>query len=170
MHPLENLYGKNDQDSLDTPAHDLFLLVHTTKVCHLSHLAPSYPPIHLCPKPNYGHHLSVGIFSFDVLSFDFLSVDVLPVDIDEIVFPLKFDDWNGLLQHVFESDKTAEATIGSFSVRNAQFFKRQNFSQDFGPFGGKLLTAEIIERNVKLSKPGTRVKSFVNTQVNRFLF
>ena len=95
---------------------------------------------------------------------------VLPVDIDEIVFPLKFDDWNGLLQHVFESDKTAEATIGSFSVRNAQFFKRQNFSQDFGPFGGKLLTAEIIERNVKLSKPGTRVKSFVNTQVNRFLF
>jgi len=92
---------------------------------------------------------------------------VLPVDIDELIFPLKFDTWNQLMDHVFEMDKTAEHKIGSFSVRNAQFFKRSNFSIDSGAFNGKLITVDSVERTANLSKPGERVKSFVNTQVSQ---
>ena len=87
---------------------------------------------------------------------------VLPIDIDEIIFPIRFDNWNDLMEYVFHMDNTAEKTVGSFSVRNVHFFKKSNLSD------GTLLTVETTERSANYSNPGERVKSFVNTQVSRF--
>ena len=86
---------------------------------------------------------------------------VLPIDIDEIIFPITFDNWNDLMAYVYETDPKAEATVGSFAVRNAHFFK-QNSSD---VTDGTLMTVDTIERSANVSKPGIRVKSFVNTQV-----
>ncbi len=88
---------------------------------------------------------------------------VLPIDIDEIIFPLTFDNWNDLMAYVFETDPKAETTVGSFAVRHAHFFKRN--SSDIPE--GTLVTVDTIERSANVSKPGIRVKSFVNTQVKR---
>ena len=86
---------------------------------------------------------------------------VLPIDIDEIIVPLTFDNWNDLMAYVFETDPKAETNIGSFAVRHAHFFKRN--SSDV--IDGTLVTVDTVERTANVSKPGIRVKSFVNTQV-----
>ena len=93
---------------------------------------------------------------------------VLPIDIDEIIFPIKFDNWNDLMDYVFRMDKTAEKTVGSFSVRNAHFFKKYDSSENYSTLNETLVTAETTERSANYSRPGERVKSFVNTQVSQF--
>ena len=89
---------------------------------------------------------------------------ILPIDVDEIIFPIRFNTWNDLMNYVFLKDPNARSSIGSFAVRNAHFFVKKANASGKANKSSELVTVGSVIRSVNLSKIGERVKSFVNTQ------
>lgn len=92
---------------------------------------------------------------------------VLPIDIDEFIFPVVGESWHEVLEEHFQDHPDEKYLTGSFSVRNAYFFRswnpKANLNED-------LVIEAFTERSANLSRPGFSVKSFMNTNVVVTLF
>ena len=109
---------------------------------------------------------------------------IIPIDIDEIIVPVQHRNWTQVMDFVREQDPTAMKFYGSFSVRNAYFFKNINNDLVLAPrIGGNndessgrrergrvLNIVKYQVRSANLSQIGFSIKSFVNSQVAGTVF
>ncbi|TRY70403.1 hypothetical protein TCAL_02417, partial [Tigriopus californicus] len=76
---------------------------------------------------------------------------VLPIDIDEFIFPLAVESWHEVLSGHLLKHPDEKQLIGSFSVRNAYFFRswnpKSNLNED-------LVIEAFTQRSANLSQPG----------------
>lgn len=95
---------------------------------------------------------------------------VIPIDLDEIIVPVLHNSWAEVMEYVNKEDPMAMKRYGSFSVRNAYFFRDINETAYDPEADPPLNIAKYQMRSANFSSIGFAVKSIVNSEVASTIF